>query len=367
MSRFNALYLIQADNMKNAKAKAFDICVEQTIEFPYELVQDKKIRQQIVGRTESLKKSRAGYLARIFYADITAGSELTQFLNVLFGNTSIKPGVRLLDFNLPRALRARLKGPAFGVKGLRLLTRTVNRPLVCSALKPMGTSPAELAGLATAFTLGGVDLIKDDHGLANQTFSPFKQRVTAVCKAVSKANSQCKGHTLYAPNITADGSEYLERALFAQKAGAGAVVISPGLSGFTSITRLRQEKTFKLPIVMHPAFLGSFTANPVSGLAHSALYGRLARLLGADVSIFPNYGGRFSFTKDECRGIANACADPFEGYRSILPGPGGGTTLPRLKELKKFYGNDVIFLIGGGLFGDDDIVSACRQFKDLVS
>ena len=36
-----------------------------------------------------------------------------------------------------------------------------------------GLAPEALARLAHRLALGGVDLIKDDHGIADQAFSPF--------------------------------------------------------------------------------------------------------------------------------------------------------------------------------------------------
>jgi ribulose-bisphosphate carboxylase large chain len=53
-----------------------------------------------------------------------------------------------------------------------------------------GSSTAALAEMAYQLALGGIDVIKDDHGLANQTWSPFEERVTACCAAVAKANEE---------------------------------------------------------------------------------------------------------------------------------------------------------------------------------
>ena len=42
-----------------------------------------------------------------------------------------------------------------------------NRALTASALKPQGLPPARLGQLAEQFARGGLDFIKDDHGLAD--------------------------------------------------------------------------------------------------------------------------------------------------------------------------------------------------------
>ncbi len=370
-SRFLVRYSLAAPGEEEARAVAFGICVEQTVEFPFDLVRHERIREHIVGRVESLAPAGRGrFAADISYAEETAGMELSQLLNVIFGNTSLKPGIRVESFEPTAALAARFQGPRFGVDGLRGLTRTAAapRPLICSAVKPMGLSVTELASLASDFAAGGVDLVKDDHGLADQAFSPFRERVAACADAIREANATAGTCCLYAPNVTADGEEeVLRRAVFARDRGAGALVISPGLAGWSSLRRLAASEEARLPVLMHPALLGGFTAAPRSGLAHGVLYGTLARLLGADASIFPSHGGRFPFSRRDCRAIAKGCSEAKCPWRPILPAPGGGITLERMPELIRFYGTDVLFLMGGGLFRHPrGLVAGCRAFRRSV-
>lgn len=367
--RFSVTYAIQS-TLSEAKKKAFGICVEQTIEFPYELVKDRHIKNTIVGKITSIKKSGPSlFIAEISYDESTAGHEFTQLLNVIFGNTSIKPGIRVESINLSPGILEHFKGPRFGVAGLRKLTHAHDRPLLCSALKPMGLFPAKLADMAYKFARGGIDLIKDDHGLADQAFSPFNKRVSLVAAAVKKANKEICGHCLYAPNITADGDmEILRRAKHAKQAGAGALVISPGLTGFNAVREIAGNASINLPVLFHPALLGSFTSSKNSGLSHYVLYGQIARLCGADIVIFPGYGGRFSFSKQECRNISEGCKIKMGNLKPALTGPGGGMTLQHMPELKRFYGNDVVFLMGGGLFSyEKDLPQSVRTFRSLVS
>jgi ribulose-bisphosphate carboxylase large chain len=364
--RFSVLYSITGSE-KDAFKKAKDVCVEQTIEFPYELVTDRYIKQNIVGGITSFKKSGKKYLAEISYLNDSAGGELTQFLNVAFGNTSIKPGIKVEKLMPSKTVFDIVKGPRFGVSGIRKLTGVYDRPLLCSALKPMGLSVKKLADMAYKFALGGIDIIKDDHGLANQPFSPFEKRITAVCKAVDKANKETGHKTLYAPNITADGLNTIKRAKFAKNAGAKSLIISPGLTGLETMRAIAENDSISLPVFYHPAFHGSYVVNPDSGFSHYAFYGQLMRMCGADIVIFPSYGGRFSFSKKECASIKDGCNSEFGGLKPILPGPGGGMTMDRIPGIKKFYRNDAVFLMGGGLFAiGPDITKNCRKFRRLV-
>ncbi|HEY0601280.1 MAG TPA: hypothetical protein VGD58_00145, partial [Herpetosiphonaceae bacterium] len=99
--RFRVVYHLTGDEAE-ARRKAIDICLEQTVELPDDLLPDGPIRDAVVGRIESLHALSADrYEAVISYAVETAGGELTQLLNVIFGNISIKPGIRVEHLDLP--------------------------------------------------------------------------------------------------------------------------------------------------------------------------------------------------------------------------------------------------------------------------
>ena len=177
-----------------ARSRADALRVEQTIEFPADLVPDDDIQREVVGRIESLDELGPD-LARavVSYAVETTGFELPQLLNVLWGNSSILPGIRLVDVTFPGSLLARFAGPRFGIAGLRELFDAPSRPLLATALKPMGLSPERFADQAHRLALGGLDLIKDDHSLADQEFAVYRDRVAACAAAVRRANEETGG------------------------------------------------------------------------------------------------------------------------------------------------------------------------------
>jgi ribulose-bisphosphate carboxylase large chain len=365
--RFTAVYRIVC-KPHEAESRARDICVEQTIEFPESLVTDQSIRDQIVGQVRSLQAvSEERYEARIGYPVEAAGRELTQLVNVLFGNISLKPGMRLIGFELPISLASQYRGPRFGQAGLRTLVDVQDRPLLCTAIKPMGLSPTALAELAYRLALGGIHLIKDDHGLSDQPFCRFDERVQRCAEAVERANRETGQRCLYLPNVTAPAGEILSRARFARDAGAGGLLCCPGLAGFDAMRVLADDDGLDLPILSHPAFLGSFCLHPDSGLSHGVLFGQLNRLAGADATVFPSWGGRFSFTQEECRDLVAGATRPMGQLRPIFPVPAGGMRLDRVAELSDFYGRDCILLIGGDLHDQGpDLVGNCRRFAALT-
>jgi len=58
--RFIVTYRIQAGSYEEAKAIAWAVQVEQTIEFPYEFITDSYIKENITGRLESLEPMGQG-------------------------------------------------------------------------------------------------------------------------------------------------------------------------------------------------------------------------------------------------------------------------------------------------------------------
>ncbi|HEX5828916.1 MAG TPA: RuBisCO large subunit C-terminal-like domain-containing protein [Candidatus Limnocylindrales bacterium] len=351
--RFRATYVLTGPT-DLARTRAEGICVEQTIEFPADLVADDDIRRHVIGRVEALEVTGPETaVATISYAVETTGWELGQLLNVLFGNCSIYPGVRLTGLELSPSLLRAFPGPRFGVPGMRRLTGAHDRPLLATALKPMGMGPELMAEIAATMARTGIDVIKDDHGLANQPFAPWEDRVRACAAAVTRANEETGRHALYMPSLNGPVSEFHERARIAKDAGAGGLLVLPGLTGMDSIRWLAADDAIGLPIMGHPAYLGANVTSPVAGIEHGVLFGTLYRLAGADLTVFPSYGGRFSFTPGECAAIADACRRPMGDFPPILPTPGGGMTLGRVREIHEFYGPDTALLVGGDLHRGD--------------
>lgn len=365
--RFVVVYRLKGD-ARETHQKALDICQEQSVEFPVDLLPAGDVREHVLGRLESLTQLDATTaIAEISYAVETTGLELTQFLNVVFGNSSMKPGIRVQEVRLSPALLRAFRGPRFGQAGLREWLGVPARPLLCTALKPMGLSPRALAEQAYRCALGGIDIIKDDHGLADQPFATFRERTLRCAEAVARANQQTGFHCVYAPNISGPADRVLAQAHFAKVAGAGALLVAPGLVGPDTVRLLAADDDLALPILAHPAFQGGWVAHPDGGMAHGVVFGLLPRLMGADATIYPNFGGRFAFNREQCREIVEACSKPLAAIRTIFPMPGGGMSLDRVPEMRALYGRDVIFLVGGGLHRhSDDLVESSRFFRVMA-
>jgi ribulose-bisphosphate carboxylase large chain len=275
--------------------------------------------------------------------------------------------IRVMDVELPDEVLSFFRGPRYGLVGVRQLLGVFNRSMLCATIKPMGLSIDAMAEIAYQTALGGVDFVKDDHGLTDQAFANYKVRVTRCARAVLEANSEAGNHCLYTPNITAPIDQMLDRAFFAKEAGAGAFMIIPALVGWDAVRMISENAELGLPIISHPSYGGIYSISTQGGIAAKFQYGMLPRLAGSDVAIFPNFVGRLYSTKQECVDVMGAAKEKLGNIKPLIPAPGGGVTLKTVAEMNEFYGRDVVYIMGGGLHRGGTLVDNCKKFIGLVS
>src|SRR5665213_156132 len=209
MDRLLATYRITADAAQ-ARARAEALAIEQSVEMPLEAIDDIRVLDEVAARVKSIQPRDGAFEVILAIAPATTGMEASQLMNMLFGNCSLQPEVELLDVRFPAGYERAFSGPRFGIAGIRALTGVAARALTATALKPQGSPVEHLAELAGTFARSGIDVVKDDHGLANQAFSPFAERVPAVQRAIDEANRETGGRTLYAPTFSGGPSALRE-------------------------------------------------------------------------------------------------------------------------------------------------------------
>lgn len=342
---------------------------ESTLEVP-EGVAAEAVEALLLGRVEELVPGPAGsWEAEVSHSPEILDGGLPQLLNVLHGNISLLPGVRLVDLRLPDAVLETLPGPRFGIRGLRERVGAAGdgadgpgRPLVAAAIKPVGLSPSELAELAAAFARAGVDVVKDDHSLADQRFAPFRERVETVAAAVDGVNRERGGTTLYMPNVTGPVEGLADRAAWARETGCGGVLVSPGLVGLDAVRAL-VEAPCGLPVMSHPS-RADVGPERTSGVAPELHFGLLHRLIGADAVVYVNAGGRFAWSVETCQAVNDRLRAPLGRLRRAFPVPAGGVDADEAPRWFRSYGPDTMLLIGGSLLRERDVEAAARRLVE---
>jgi ribulose-bisphosphate carboxylase large chain len=342
------------------QARAESLLLEQTVELARNIVTDAWVRGNIIGRVLSVEQIGEGlFSVAVAQPYSTTAGDPAQFLNVAFGNSSLQPDVALASIDAPEEFHARFKGPRFGIQGLRERLGVQGRALTCTALKPMGLSPEAMAALAFDFAAAGLDLIKDDHGLADHSFCPFEKRVELCQQAVARANAQTGRSAIYVPNLIGGPGRIQRQLAFAKQAGVGAVMLAPLLVGPALLAELAEEAG--LPILAHPALGGIARISPL------ALFGQVFKWFGADAVIYPHLGGRFSYSRQTCQSLAAELRSTGHGQRAAFPVPAGGIKTGRVREVLQFYGIDTVLLVGGSLLETGDVAGRSREFAAEVA
>ncbi len=350
------------DDVASFTARALALARESTLEVPVG-VASASIEGGLLGRVIGVEPDADGAAtARIDYPAAVLDGSLPQLLNVLHGNVSLLPGVRLVDATLPESVLEAFAGPRFGIGGIRDRLDAHDRPLVAVALKPVGLQTSELAELAAAFARAGVDVIKDDHGVTDQAPSRFSDRVGAVAKAVAEANAATGGRTAYYVNVTGPVDTMGERVEQAAEVGCGGVLVAPGLVGLDTMRALADAEP-ALPVMAHPS-RGDVGPGRDSGVSPEVWYGLLYRLAGADAVVYVNAGGRFAWSIDTCQGLNRRLRAPLGRLRASFPVPAGGVSASDAPSWFERYGTDTLLLIGGSLLAQDDVEGAARRLVE---
>lgn len=370
--RFVVTYRVTPDDSRPIEAHAKDICLEETVEIPEDAVPAGHWEAGLVGVVESIDAcarvsidAPQDYDVKISYRVDITNHQIANFINVLFGNISIRRGIKIVDIAFTPSQAKAFGGPRKGIAGLRAALGVHGRPLAITAIKPMGLSARDLAALCGGYAQGGLDIIKDDHGLIDQHFHPFEERVARIMDAVRDANAKTAHTTHYYPMVAGPFAELEKQFSYAKAQGCFGVLIAPMLIGLDAGFSLARK--YDLAVMTHPTFTGTHFHDPRHGMTPAILLGTLFRVFGADISVFPNYGGRFTFSKQECVDLADALRGPLFDLSPAFPAPAGGMVIEKVSAMLDVFGSDTVLLIGGALlrYSPDPVVSA-RAFVQAI-
>ena len=338
--RFAVTYHVRCD-AASVETRAKGIAVEQSVEMPLNGIEDQTVLANIVGQVDAISDLGNGVFAvRVMLANATVGQDAGQFLNMLFGNTSLHEDVVLHDVAIPQPLQTAFGGPRHGIQTLRRRLGVPHRAFTGSALKPQGLSPGQLGRLAERFAQGGLDFVKDDHGLADQEYSRFTDRVRACAAGIARGAAASGHPTRYIPSLTGNLDQLRAQALLAREEGLDCVMVAPMVAGFSAVQALVSNFP-DMAFFAHPS-MGGLRISP------DLLIGKLFPLIGCDAVVFPSHGGRFGYSPGMCRALAANARSETAGHPA-LPIPAGGMTIERTAEILDFYGPDTMLLIGGNL------------------
>ncbi|MFF2482214.1 2,3-diketo-5-methylthiopentyl-1-phosphate enolase [Paenibacillus sp. NPDC058071] len=289
---------------------------------------------------------------RIGYPDINFSRDIPALLVTIFGKLSMDGRIKLIDLDVSDDFGSAFPGPAFGMKGVRELLGVHDRPLLMSIFKSV--IGHDLAGLEDQFykqALGGVDLIKDDEILFENPLTPLEKRVEVCMNAAERASRETGQKLLYAVNLTGPTSQLASQARKAVAAGANALLFNVLAYGYDVLHELSSDRSINVPIAAHPALGGAYYQSPYYGIGASVLFGKLMRLAGADLVLFPSPYGSVVMPKEENMAVKEVLLAPSDKLPASFPVPSAGIHPGLVPLILNDFGTDVVVNAGGGIHG----------------
>ncbi|MCR8634925.1 2,3-diketo-5-methylthiopentyl-1-phosphate enolase [Paenibacillus radicis (ex Xue et al. 2023)] len=313
---------------------------------------------------------------QIAYPDANFSRDIPALLVTVFGKLSMDGRIKLIDLSFSQDFISAFPGPKFGIQGVRNLLGVHDRPLLMSIFKSV--IGHDISALREQFYLqaaGGVDLIKDDEILFENPLTPIEKRVEACIEAAAQSKRETGQELLYAVNLTGSTFGLIDQARKAIAHGANALLFNVLAYGFDALSELSRHPDIKVPIMAHPALAGAFYPSTYHGISANVLLGKLMRLAGADLVLFPSpYGSvvmpreenmaikevllteqasRYIYTgsghsADNEEIVANDTALPL---KTSFPVPSAGIHPGLVPLILKDFGDQVIVNAGGGVHG----------------
>ena len=292
------------------------------------------------------------YVVSIAVPFVNIGPQIPMLLTTIIGNVSVMGKIKLLDIEFPRKCLEDFCGPRFGIEGIRDLLKVHKRPLLNNMIKPCtGFVPQVGAEFFYGAAVGGVDIIKDDELLSETPYNNRIERIKQYMKMADKADSMKGEKTLYAVNITDRADRLLDNAKRAIDAGANALMVNYLTQGISEMRCLAENDDINVPILAHLDFSGVMYANPYGGLSSHLVLGKLARLAGADMIVYPVESGKYRLLDEKYRQIAYDLLLPWHNIKSTLPIPAGGLSAKLVPKIIKDIGYDCAISAGGAIHG----------------
>jgi 2,3-diketo-5-methylthiopentyl-1-phosphate enolase len=145
--------------------------------------------------------------------------------------------------------------------------------------------------------------------------------------------------------------ELQENAYRAVELGADLLLFNTYAYGLDVMQALAEDSNIPLPIMAHPAFSGTMISSPDYGISSGLLLGKLARMAGADLVLFPSPYGSVAMAKEETQAIAQNLTSEDSIFKKAFPVPSAGIHPGLTPKLIADFGIDSIINAGGGIHG----------------
>ncbi|MBN1659034.1 MAG: ribulose 1,5-bisphosphate carboxylase [Anaerolineae bacterium] len=308
------------------------------------------------------------YIIQIAFPQVNIGVQMPMLLTTVVGNISMGGRVKVLDIRFPEKYVTGFQGPKFGIEGVRRCLGVAGRPLLNNMIKPCTGYPPEVGvALFRAAAQGGCDIIKDDELIANASFNEVQARVKLYMEAERQVYEETGEHTLYTVNVTDEIPQVFENARRAVELGCNALMVNYLATGFPVLRALADDPALNVPILAHMDVAGALYAAEWHGLSSHLVLGKLPRLAGADVVVFPAPYGKAPVLPEKFQRVAQNLTFPLYHLKPVFPMPSGGITPKMVPSVIKDLGPDIVIGSGGGIHAHPQgPVAGARAFRQAI-
>lgn len=138
--------------------------------------------------------------------------------------------------------------------------------------------------------------------------------------------------------------------------------------GYDALHELSRNPDIRVPIMAHPALAGAFYPSPHHGIAANVLLGKLMRLAGADLVLFPSPYGSVVMPREENMAIKEVPLDTQGSpLKQSFPVPSAGIHPGLVPLILKDFGSEVIVNAGGGVHGHPlGAIAGGKAFRQAI-
>jgi 2,3-diketo-5-methylthiopentyl-1-phosphate enolase len=297
---------------------------------------------------------RRQYVLQVAFPWENFGQQIPMLLSTVIGNISLGP-VKCLDMRFPKSWLKGFKGPKFGIEGLRKLLKVKKRPFVNNMIKPCVYTSAKMgAELCYEAAVGGADIIKDDELLANPKFNTLEERIPLFMEAIDRADSEKGEKTIFTVNITDSIPKMFENAERAVELGTNGLMINFLAVGYSAFRHVCEDPSIKVPILAHMDVTGAISYAPNIGIGTNIVIGKLPRICGSDITVFPAPYGKAPMLKERFLRMAHDMVMPLHHIEQTAPMPSGGISPGHVEDVIDDLGPDIVIGTGAGIHAHPD-------------
>jgi ribulose-bisphosphate carboxylase large chain len=309
----------------------------------------------------------------------------------IFGMKAVS-NLRLIDAQLPIEFVEKNKGPNLGTTAIQEILKKKEGPITSTVPKPkIGLTTKQHLQIASDGWRGGLDIIKDDENLTNQSFNRFKDRVEGMAKIKDKVEQETGDVKDAFVNVTAETHEMEKRVKLLHDNGFRYFMLDIVTTGYSAVqTMVNIAHDYNMAIHGHRAMHATFTKHTNHGMSMYFL-AKLSRLMGVDNLHIGTVVGKLDSPKEDVLAMRDLLLlkevkeglhgtlylnQQWGSLKSTVPVASGGLHAGTIPEVMKIYDTlDMALQIGGGVHGHPDgtyagakaTIQAIEAYKDGVT